>query len=405
MSKKRIFFIETLLTHGVGHHLDNLIESTHFFRDNFKFDINWLLNENFEKKNLYIPQNVKIYDLFSSKKNSDLKLLFRNFIFFFKYLFIFTKQRKIFYFFNAIIKNYFTIPFFFNLKAYNFFLSQNFTNDDVIIIQSCRPKEVELINFLSFFFNERPKIILRILYPPKKKGLKNFYYFVDELKKKDFNVKIFTEVETIKKYIMERSDYDIKNFTQIYDFYKRYNNSIFTIGFLGESRVDKGFNKLPDLIRLVLKKIQNINIIIQFSEKIYPETEKYKKEIIELSKFNRGIKIVYGYLDYYEYRKLLKKINIMPILYDADKLNFVGSGLFYSCITHEIPIIIPKSASLIKNDLRYKSFLEANTIEEYADSIYKISKSYEFYLNECKKLSNYYKDKIYSDPLIKEVIN
>ena len=30
MSKKRIFFIETLLTHGVGHHLDNLIESTLF---------------------------------------------------------------------------------------------------------------------------------------------------------------------------------------------------------------------------------------------------------------------------------------------------------------------------------------------------------------------------------------
>ena len=108
MSKKRIFFIETLLTHGVGHHLDNLIESTLFFKDNYKFDINWLLNENFEKKNLYIPKKVKIYNLFSSKKSSNIKLLFRNFIFFFKYLFIFTKQRKIFYFFNAIIKNYFT---------------------------------------------------------------------------------------------------------------------------------------------------------------------------------------------------------------------------------------------------------------------------------------------------------
>ena len=32
MTKKRIFFIETLLTHGVGHHLDNLIESTLFLK-------------------------------------------------------------------------------------------------------------------------------------------------------------------------------------------------------------------------------------------------------------------------------------------------------------------------------------------------------------------------------------
>ena len=83
MSKKRIFFIETLLTHGVGHHLDNLIESTLFFKDNHKFDINWLLNENFEKKNLYTPEKIKIYNLFNSKKNPSHKLL-NNFIFFFK---------------------------------------------------------------------------------------------------------------------------------------------------------------------------------------------------------------------------------------------------------------------------------------------------------------------------------
>ena len=47
MIKKRIFFIETLLTHGFGHHLDNLIESTLFFKDKFKVEIKWLLNEDF----------------------------------------------------------------------------------------------------------------------------------------------------------------------------------------------------------------------------------------------------------------------------------------------------------------------------------------------------------------------
>ena len=95
----------------------------------------------------------------------------------------------------------------------------------------------------------------------------------------------------------------------------------------------------------------------------------------------------------------------MPILYDSEKLNFVGSGLFYSCITHEIPIIIPKSASLLKSDLKYKSFLEVNTLDEYADCIEKIIKNYDFYLKECKKLSKYYKERINSDPLVKSVVS
>ncbi|HCQ29627.1 MAG TPA: hypothetical protein DIU39_05025, partial [Flavobacteriales bacterium] len=57
-------------------------------------------------------------------------------------------------------------------------------------------------------------------------------------------------------------------------------------------------------------KIDNINIIVQFSEKTYSETEKYKNEIIELSKTNKNIKIVYGYSDYYDSRKLLKEMDI-----------------------------------------------------------------------------------------------
>ena len=405
MTKKRIFFIETLLTHGSGHHLDNLIESTLFFKDKFQVEIKWLLNEDFEKKDLFIPEDIKIFNLFNNIKTSNLTLFIKFIINFLLLLFFFLKNKKIFKLFKAIIKNYLSVPIFFNLKVYNFFINQNLNDNDVIIIQSCRPKEVELLNFLSFFFKGKPKIILRILYPPKKKGFKNFYNHVDKLKKKGFKIEIFTEVETIKEYIKKRSSYDVENFTQIYKFYERFNVDNYTIGFLGESRIDKGFNKLPELIKLAKKKFENINIIIQFSEKTYSETEKYKNEIIELSKTNKNIKIVYGYLDYYDYRKLLKEINIMPILYDSDKLNFVGSGLFYSCITHEIPIIIPKSASLLKNDLKFKSFLEVNTLDEYADCIEKIIKNYDFYLKECKKLSKYYKNKIDADPLVKSVIN
>ena len=79
-------------------------------------------------------------------------------------LFFFLKNKKILSLLKALIKNYLSIPVFFNLKVYNFFINQNLNNNDVIIVQSCRPKEVELLNFLSFFLNGKPKIILRILY-------------------------------------------------------------------------------------------------------------------------------------------------------------------------------------------------------------------------------------------------
>ena len=65
-------------------------------------------------------------------------------------------------------------------------------------------------------------------------------------------------------------------------------------------------------------------------------------------------------------------------------------------------------ASRTKNlnlHLKFKSFLEVNTLDEYVDCIEKIIKNYDFYLKECKKLSKYYKDKINADPLVKSVVN
>ena len=93
----------------------------------------------------------------------------------------------------------------------------------------------------------------------------------------------------------------------------------------------------------------------------------------------------------------------MPLMYDADKLNFVGSGLFYSCITNEIPIIIPTNTNLLNEYLIFNSYEKANTDEEYANSVLKIINNYEYYLNECKKFSNSYKDKIIKDPLVFEI--
>ena len=60
MKKKKIIFIETLLKNGGGHHMDNLIETSLYFKD--KNEIHWLVNENFDKNNLYIPHEVTFHN-------------------------------------------------------------------------------------------------------------------------------------------------------------------------------------------------------------------------------------------------------------------------------------------------------------------------------------------------------
>ena len=107
-----------------------------------------------------------------------------------------------------------------------------------------------------------------------------------------------------------------------------------------------------------------------------------------------------SYLDFYEFRKLLQIIDIMPIIYDPNQMNFAGSNIFFRCIANEIPMIIPKNINNIKKFLTFNSFLESESIEDYINQCIKISNNYEFYLNEAKKESALYKRNISKDPLI-----
>ncbi|AEA81089.1 hypothetical protein SAR11G3_00614 [Candidatus Pelagibacter sp. IMCC9063] len=214
---------------------------------------------------------------------------------------------------------------------------------------------------------------------------------------------LFTEVDSVKNIISNTSDLKVKNFTQIYCFHERKTPSFINVGFLGESRENKGFNKIPDLIEILKKINKNISFTIQFSKETYPNTKNAKNRILELAKQYSDIDIFEGYLDFQFYRNLLKKINIMPILYDSDQVNHVGSGLFFSCITHEIPMIIPREASQLKSYLISNSYRDASTIKEYAEEIVYICNNYEKILKEMKKVSTDYKLKIQKDSLVAQI--
>ena len=143
--------------------MDNLIETSIYFKD--KSEIHWLVNENFDKNKLYIPNEITIH-----KSVPETKFIFLKKIkIFLLSIPFFIKEKKILNFFKIFYKNFFSIPDYFSLKIYSFFKSQKFTNTDIIIIQSCRPKDVELIYFISELIKNMPKIIMRVCIHLRKK--------------------------------------------------------------------------------------------------------------------------------------------------------------------------------------------------------------------------------------------
>lgn len=92
-------------------------------------------------------------------------------------------------------------------------------------------------------------------------------------------------------------------------------------------------------------------------------------------------------------------------MYPAIHLNLMGSGVFYSCLTHEIPLVIPSGCTYLKTLLNFKCFEEAKNIDDFVNKSILIAENYSSYLAEAKKQSNEYKLKIKDDPLVKRILN
>ena len=174
------------------------------------------------------------------------------------------------------------------------------------------------------------------------------------------------------------------------------------MGFLGDSRKDKGFEKLPKLISLLNKSEFDFNYYIQITN-LEEELEETKKELIYIAKNSNKIKIFYNYLDFFEYRKLLKKITIYPILHDPNRISNVASGIFFSCITNEIPMILPKDSKNLRKFLKFQSCLISHNIDSYKNNIIEIAQNYSYYLAEAKNESKNYKQQLLKNEFIKNI--
>ena len=398
-NNRNLLLVESEMVKAKGHFLDYLIETSNYFKINKK--ITWFLNRNFDSQNLYLPdfcdiKKIIISNKFKRKSNKFLYVLeeilffILNFyhILFFSFYFI-NQINKLFLFYKCLFGNYFIVPRYFK-SFYLEYVKLNFNQNDDIFFQSCRRKDVALAYFLSTIEkNNLPKIHLRVFLPPNKR-FKDFYFYLKKLKN-NMQHKIFLYTEDgYKKDLMsnEMGDPNLVNITTpIFNFYNRsINTKKHVIGFIGEARANKGFNKIPKLIEILNQQNKNFEFLIQFSG-TDNETKSTSKILFDLSKKNNNIKIINKYCDYQEYRSILKKITIMPFMYDSEHMNNTNSGIIYSCISNEIIPIIPNNCDYLKKILIDNSFLESSNLESFAKNIIEIFENYEEFLTNAKKTS------------------
>jgi hypothetical protein len=282
----------------------------------------------------------------------------------------------------------------------------NFNSNDNIIFQSCRRKDISLVYFLSNIeIKNLPKIHLRIFQLPTKR-FKGFLYYVSLLKNMILNKKIFLYTEEGYKHNFLYKDLGLGELINVtkptFTFYNRKNNvNNHIVGFIGDARINKGFNKIPELIKIINLINPNIQFIIHIND-IGADTKDSFNKIIQLNSIHKNINIINKYLDYEDYRELLKKITIMPLLYDLDQIN-LGSGVLYSCISHEIIPIIPTNSFYLEEVFVPDSYLTASNMDEYTSNILKITKNYNQFLSRIKISSQNLKETINDDILIKNI--
>jgi len=409
----KIVLVECELKGGKGHHYDHLVENSFYYKNSG--EIVWILNKDFKKKKLYIPNYVSVYNIIDTASRKILiknpiniiKILYlsiKNFIL--SYFFLFTRfklNKKIFIY---LIKNFFTFPKYFSSFC-KIFRKLNLDSEDKIIFQTSRINEIELAHIL-LLLNFNVNMHLRIIQLHRKKKLSKVNKLFKDFHENENlfnNVFVYTETDYQKDQIKKLTNIDVELFYNNLTFSEKgLNKNKYTIGILGESRFDKGFYKIPELINSLNSKIFNkINFIIQINN--CPDNLFHiKKQLIELSNKYNNIELINGYINFFEYRELLKKIDIIPLLHELDQLKYCGSGIAFSSMVNEIPMIIPKGAIYVKKFFAYQSFLEAENINDYSNNIIKIVENYPKFLEKTKRQSSFYKKKLINDPLNSRVL-
>jgi len=141
---------------------------------------------------------------------------------------------------------------------------------------------------------------------------------------------------------------------------------MFTLGFLGVARPNKGFVEIPELLKSLSSHDIAFKAIAQ--EAIYPWDE-YKKAIQELGNFLNILTILPANISEQELENVFKSIDILILPYNTENYKLAGSGLLFAAADLSIPTLTKKGVAFEWDINEYSLGFTYENLEDFVKKI------------------------------------
>lgn len=158
----------------------------------------------------------------------------------------------------------------------------------------------------------------------------------------------------------------------------KFKNRVFTIGFLGTARPNKGFESIPSLINALTSKGIQFHAIAQ--EAVYP-WQSYSKALNTLLNTFSNIEIIPANLSDHQFQKVFSGIDLLVLPYKLENYIVAGSGLLFTAADLHIPTLAKKGVAFSWDISEYNLGYLYSDVDEFVKSILhciKNSDSFEF---------------------------
>lgn len=145
--------------------------------------------------------------------------------------------------------------------------------------------------------------------------------------------------------------------------------------YFGDAKIEKGFERLPDLIRSKLIEAPSMRYIVHYTKVEDPRLFESESKIIQLASFEDRVELITGYLSEAAVNTLLSRAKKLILDYDSNQYAQKTSGILWLATRRNIPVEVPANTWLSRETLK---------LSVYNDSI-----------NDAQKQSGLYREAVF----------